>query len=102
MAEVRVEEILGRRVIAQNGRGVGHIEEVIAVEEQDGCYLNEFHMGQYALAERMSAWRITRSIARIIGHGKSYRIPWNKLDLSHPKRPKLLCPVDELEELKAG
>jgi sporulation protein YlmC with PRC-barrel domain len=101
MAEVRLDQLLGRTVIAQSGRAVGRIEEVIAVEESDGCYIDEFHMGRYALAERMAAWRITRSIARVIGHGKSYRVPWNKLELSDPKRPKLLCPVDELVELEA-
>src|SRR6476661_7870352 len=96
MAEIRLEQLLGRVVMAQNGRAVGRIEEVIAVEDADGCYIDEFHMGRYALAERMAAWRITRSIARTIGHGRSYRVPWSKLELSDPKRPKLLCPVDDL------
>jgi hypothetical protein len=31
-------------------------------------------------------------------HG-GYRVPWDKLDLTEPQKPRLLCPVKELKSL---
>ena len=82
MAEIRLEQLLGRVVMAQNGRAVGRIEEVIAVEDADGCYIDEFH-GRYARRENGSVAHHAFDCQKI-GHGKSYRVPWNKLELSRP------------------
>ena len=32
--------------------------------------------------------------------GSSLRVPWDKLDLSDPEKPRLLCSVDELEKIE--
>jgi hypothetical protein len=99
MSEVRVELLLGRKVVAPNGRSAGHIEEILAKEEGDRCVIAEFHLGRYALVERLGAWRIMRAISRHVGHGKSYRVPWDQLDLADPKHPRLLCSAEELKPL---
>jgi hypothetical protein len=32
--------------------------------------------------------------------GRSYRVPWDKLDLADPEKPRLLCALADLETLK--
>ncbi|MFN2599312.1 MAG: hypothetical protein ABR563_19255, partial [Pyrinomonadaceae bacterium] len=52
--------------------------------------------------ERLAALSIGRVILGKLGarrgHG-GYRVPWDKLDLSDPSRPRLRCPVEELETM---
>jgi hypothetical protein len=34
------------------------------------------------------------------GIGQGYRVPWDKLDLTDPEKPRLLCALADLETLK--
>ena len=101
--EIRVELLLGKRVFAINGRAIGRLEEIRAETERGQCYVKEFLVGSYAMFERLSALTLGRAILTLLsqskrGHG--YRVPWDKLDLSNPERPRLLCSVDELPRLR--
>jgi hypothetical protein len=92
MAEVRLQDLLGRRVHGPDGAAVGRIEEVRA-EEKDGEFVvTEYHLGPAALLERLAA-RLGR------GHGRA--ATWDQLDVSDPRKPRLLCPPDELRKLGA-
>lgn len=98
--EVNVELLLNCRVRALNGRRVGLIEEVRATRRDGEWIVTDFLIGAYALFERFAVIRIGRSVLRVFRvTGKSYRVPWNKLDLSDPDHPRLTCPVSELEPL---
>jgi sporulation protein YlmC with PRC-barrel domain len=100
--EIRVEMLLGRRVRAANGQVIGHLEEIKADLHDGACFVEEFHVGSYAVFERLAAWSIGRTILKLSGareKHKGYRIPWDKLDLSDPERPRLLCSVKELETI---
>ncbi|MFL6229270.1 MAG: PRC-barrel domain-containing protein [Pyrinomonadaceae bacterium] len=100
--EVRVEQLLGRRVYAVNGRRVGHLEEVRAAMHHGECLVEEYLVGSYAVFERLAALSIGRALLGRLGayrEGGGYRVPWDKLDLSDPTRPRLLCSVEELEKL---
>jgi hypothetical protein len=98
--EVHVELLLGRRVYAANGACVGRIEEVVASFDDGECRVDEYHIGAYALLERLAAWHLGRAILGAFRvAGSSYRVRWNQLDLSHPERPCLACSVHELERL---
>ena len=102
-AELNVELLLSRRVVARNGRAIGRLEEVQAELRGGVCYVTEFHVGAYALAERLAAWGIGRELLKLFGaarRGGGYRVPWDKLDLSDPARPRLLCEVGELRPLE--
>lgn len=97
--EIHVELLLGRRVRALNGRSVGLLEEIHAEESRGQYFVKEFLIGSYAALERLAALSIGRAILRIFGIRRKsggYRVPWDKLDLSDPKSPRLLCAVDEL------
>lgn len=102
MAEINLELLLGRRVIGMNGQVVGHLEEILAELREGECIVEEYHVGSFAYLERLAAYSIGRALLRLFGAGSrggGYKVPWNKLDLSDEKRPRLLCPVEELEKL---
>jgi sporulation protein YlmC with PRC-barrel domain len=90
--EVRLELLIGRQVHAINGRPVGRVHEVLATP-QDGAWLvREYHIGNAALLERLSA--------HVTGRGpRGFRVPWDKLDLSDPEKPRLTCRMEDLERL---
>ena len=100
--ELHLELLLGKRVFDANGDRVGHIEEVRAEQQNDEWVIVEYLVGVAALVERLSAWHIGVGALRLLGARnlyKSYRIPWDKLDLSNPKRPQLMCTMEELKEI---
>jgi hypothetical protein len=71
---------------------VGHIEE-ICVERHDGEYqVVEYLLGTGALLER---WSVVRNLFGI--RLRKLIARWNQIDLSNPERPRLTCPVGEIE-----
>lgn len=93
--EIHVEMLLGKRVFGLNGKPVGHLEEIVADLRDGECFVEEFHVGSYAVLERLAALSIGRNTLRIFGATKGYRVPWDKLDLSDAERPRLLCSVKD-------
>ena len=102
--EINLELLVGRRVYGLNGKSIGHLEEICAELNEGECLVTEYLVGAYAVVERLAALSIGRAILRLFGATKKhegYRVPWDKLDLTDPKRPHLLCGVDELKTLVA-
>lgn len=100
VTEVHLELLLGRRVIDVDGYACGRLEEVVAEERGGECVVSEYLVGRAALVERLSAGHVGRSILSLLGAKgahSGHRVPWDKLDLSDPERPRLLCRLDELE-----
>jgi sporulation protein YlmC with PRC-barrel domain len=98
-SEIHLELLIGRKVIAKNGRCVGRIEEIRAERHGRNLLIEEYHIGIYAMLERLSAWSIGRALLGTLRARRgAYRIPWNKLDIANYE-PRLLCSVDELELL---
>jgi sporulation protein YlmC with PRC-barrel domain len=100
--EIHLELLLGKRVFALNGQSIGRLEEVRAeLDARNSCFVSEFLIGSYAFLERLSAWRMGRAILHTLGvrRKKGYRVRWEQLDLSDPRRPQLACAVDELVPL---
>jgi sporulation protein YlmC with PRC-barrel domain len=100
--QLHVELLLGEKVLAMNGLSIGRLEEIRTEINRGHCYVTEFLVGSYAFLERFAAWRIGRALLRVFGSRRSdgYRIRWDQLDLSDPRRPRLICEVDELMTLK--
>src|SRR5436190_22899074 len=100
--EIHLELLLGKRVFALNGQPLGRLEEVRAELNARGyCFVSEFLIGSYGVLERLSAWRMGRMILRTLHlrRKQGYRVHWEQLDLSDPRRPQLTCEVDELAPL---
>jgi hypothetical protein len=100
--EIHLELLIGKRVFALNGQSVGRLEEVRAELNARGhCFVTEFLVGSYAFLERLSAWRMGREILRLlhVRRKAGYRVRWEQLDLSDPRRPRLRCDVEDLVRL---
>ncbi|TJV53461.1 MAG: hypothetical protein E5Y01_03870 [Mesorhizobium sp.] len=99
MANVNLEHLAGRRVVSEGGRSIGYIEEIIAERDGDDLVVTEFHVGIFAAFERLSASTIGTALLDLFGLRRRdglYRIPWDKLDISDPRAPRLLCSDEEL------
>jgi len=99
--EVRLELLLGRRVVDINGARVGRIEEVLADRGGDELLVTHYLVGRYGLFERFSILHIGIGLLRPLGSraqsAHPHRIPWDKLDLSDAEHPRLTCSLDELK-----
>jgi hypothetical protein len=94
--ELRLEDLLGREVLSGNNHRVGRIEEFHADWRGGRCTIGGFVIGAAGLYERLGI-----GLRRIVGlrrrRGRVAR--WDQMDLSNPKRPRLTCPVEELERM---
>jgi len=100
--QLHVELLLGEKVFAMNGVSIGRLEEIRTEVNRGHFYVTEFLVGNYAVLERLAAWRIGRAVLRVVGaqRKEGYRIRWEQLDLSDPRRLKVKCEVNELMPLK--
>jgi sporulation protein YlmC with PRC-barrel domain len=100
--EIHVELLLGEKVFALNGVPIGRLEEIRAQVNKGHYFVSEFLVGSYAGLERLAAWRIGRAVLRVLGarRKEGYRIRWDQLDLTDPRRLRLLCDVEELMPLR--
>jgi sporulation protein YlmC with PRC-barrel domain len=99
---VRVDELVGRRVVDGSGRAIGPIEEVVVDPQGESWTVVEYHVGIAAIVERLAASgpaRAVRRLFRMKPPAGAYRIPWQRLDLSDPCRPILRGSVDDLARL---
>ncbi len=94
--EARVELLLGRRVLARNGRSVGRLEEIRVERSGAGYVVTEYHVGPEALLERLAI-----GVQSFFGKPprKGYAIAWNQIDLSDPGHPRLTCAAAQLRTL---
>jgi sporulation protein YlmC with PRC-barrel domain len=101
--DVQIELLLGSKVVDADGKKVGRIEEFRVESEGDSCRLQSYLIGSSALIDRLSAWTLVRPISRAL-HGtrwySSYEVPWEDMDLSDPKRPRLRIPAKDLRHAK--
>lgn len=98
MSELTLQHLIGKQVLGQNGKPIGRIEEVVAEKVGGELFVTEYHIGTFALLERLSAGEIGRSLLRFLGAGRGdgRAVPWDKLDLTSPEKPKLTCSADAL------
>jgi hypothetical protein len=93
--EVRLDRLLGRRVMTINNQPAGRLEEFRA-ERRDGSWaITEYVLGQAGLFERLHL-----GVRLLFGaKRRGYVVRWDQLDISNPARPRLLCAVGELRAL---
>jgi hypothetical protein len=96
---VHAEHLLGRVVYDIDNWKVGRIEEIEAEQTRDGCYVKSFVLGERGLLKRLSLRGIGPLFFRSLAEKREQRargVPWEKMDISNPKRPRLRCRRDEL------
>jgi sporulation protein YlmC with PRC-barrel domain len=90
---IRLEDLLGQKVVDAHGARVGRIEEVRAERRGDVHEVTEYLLGPGALIERMA---ITARLFRRTP--RTYVVRWDQLDVANPHRPALTCDVSELHQ----
>ena len=90
LREVRLETILGAGLRGVNGELIGRIRDVSAEWSEDAWIVRGLVL-EPALA-RLRALLPSRSLRRIV-------VPWNVVDWTDPRRPRLRVGIDFLEGL---
>jgi hypothetical protein len=92
--EVRVGSLLGRQVLASNNQPVGHLEEIRVEKHGARLVVTAYVIGVAGLIERLNV-----TVKLLFGKrgGGGYLARWDQLDISEPMRPRLKCPLNELE-----
>jgi sporulation protein YlmC with PRC-barrel domain len=101
--EVNVELLIGTKVRDAEGQNVGRIEEFRVDRDDNSCAVESYLIGAAGLISRLSAWTLVRPIARALHARKLYNlydVPWQDIDLSDPKRPKLRIARGDLRHAK--
>ena len=99
MSEVQLELLLGKQVYDIEGKAVGRLEEIKAEMRGTELYVIEYHVGVYALFERLSALAIGRAVLTAMGGtrpGSRKSVPWSKLDMRDLQHLKLTCSEADL------
>ena len=98
MTSIRLERLLGRRLVDARGHVVGCIEDVDAVPDGDEYLVTHV----LVTSHRRLAWLQDLAhqipVLRALGLGRPPRVrrmPWTWVDLSDPEQPRLLPTVVE-------
>jgi sporulation protein YlmC with PRC-barrel domain len=103
MMQVKVELLIGTKVHDVNGEKVGRIEEIRVDRQENALLVEAFLIGASGLIDRLSAWNLVRPIHRSLKARhiySAYEIPWQDMDLSDPKRPKLRVAKGDLHHAR--
>ncbi len=95
--ELRLEQLLGRKVRDPKGRVIGRLEEFRATRNGDAWEVTEFDLGRTALLERLAV----RHFGWLPGKRPAgYRATWDQIDLTDPDHPRLTVPVEDLKPIR--
>ena len=99
MAEIRLEDLLHRRVHDGDGRVAGRIEEVIARRDGGALVVVEYRLGVYARLQQIAGGAFGRAMLGLLPNVRPtvYRVPWHQLDLSRLDDLRLRCSREDLE-----
>ena len=93
--ELRIDRLLGRQVVAANGRPAGRLEEFHAEVRDGTCVITEYVIGSAGLLERLGV--AARGLFGLPSQG--YVARWDQIDFSNVEVPRLTCRVEELQKL---
>ena len=102
MAEIHLEQLVGRRVVDARGRHIGRIEEVRAERRDAEWIVGDYVLGIGGLVERLAAGELVSNVlGRLAREAERHTVPWDELDLTDPERPRTRHTLAELRR-RAG
>ena len=90
---LRIELLLGRKVVDADGAHIGRLEEVVAENRSGEYVVSHFVVGRYALVDRLGGGRLSGALLRLLTRDRAYQsflIPWDEMDLSKPRHLRCL------------
>ena len=100
---IRLHKLLNHDVVDAGGRRAGRVEEVRATVCGGECLVEEYVLGREGLLERLSVPDLAFMFLGFLGAGRpagGHRVPWDKMDLGDPDRPRLKCTLEELKSMQ--
>jgi len=97
-AEIRVERLLGRRLVDAQGMAFGRIQEVEAEPRGEAYVVTAVLVGPEGRLARTLAFLHQLPTLRAVGIGRKprvRRVPWSWLDLTDSSRPRLRAKVPD-------
>lgn len=70
-------DVVGRRVVAANGRSLGHVIDVELRPVEDGLEVIALELGRYGWLDRL---HLLRPLASRVGSRELRLIPWSEVD----------------------
>jgi sporulation protein YlmC with PRC-barrel domain len=95
---IHAERLLGRSVLDIDNKDAGRIEEIEIEQTSEGAFVTRFVLGQKGLLKRLSfkGFRPLFVRSRPQSESRHSNVPWEQMDLSRPKHPRLRCRREEL------
>ena len=96
---IHAEHLLGRTVRDIDDQRAGRIEEIEVENSSHGCFVTGFVLGAQGLLQRLSFRGIGPLFIPWLAAKAQQRakaVPWQQMDLTNSKRPRLRCRKDEL------
>ncbi|HEY6088639.1 MAG TPA: hypothetical protein VD771_02500 [Gemmatimonadaceae bacterium] len=101
--EIKVELLIGTKVRDVDGSYIGRIEELHIERDGMTCLVDSYLIGASAVIQRLSAWTLARPIKKLLSSRKLYalyQVPWQDMDLSDPRNPRLRTSKRDLRHAK--
>jgi hypothetical protein len=95
VTDLRLDRLLGRKVVGLNSQRVGRLEEFHVETRGRESVIVEYVLGAAGLLDRLHVG-VKLVLGMKIG---GYVARWDQLDISDPDRPRLTCGVKELRKL---
>jgi hypothetical protein len=86
--EIRLEHLIGRRVVDADGRALGRLEEAHAEHREGELVVVEWVLGAGGLLERLGVLATVRALFGWPSARTPQVLDWSELDLSNPERPR--------------
>ena len=91
---LRLESLIGREVWTMDGRRFGRLGECRAHHDGTNWVVEEWVIGPGGFLERLG---VQARLVAGAGPGSGYVARWDQLDLRDATRPRLTCPVGDLQ-----
>lgn len=105
MKEVRLHEILGRKVVDSDGKYAGRVEDIEAERGDSVCPIENYLVVHRSLIDRLQTWALAAPIRKSLPvreKSRPYRVPWDQMDVSEPEHPRILVPQSQLSRVRSG
>jgi len=91
---LRLDRLIGRKVLAANNQSIGRLEECRAERRGGSWVVTAWVIGSAGLLERLG---LGARLILGVAPAKGYVARWDQLDLTNPDRPRLACPLQDLQ-----